>query len=165
MKNQYWVEFAIYINPKNSFNPMDIYKILKLKPFRCKLEQKPHIKLSNKNWRDELDEYIKSPKNPENNSDKFGYDLMQFDYYNTISSIFTDTTVKAGIEKYAQKLLKKQKAINIIKKRYNAYIFLMLKSNAKFPIYLTFGENTQNSISMSIELMSYIAGEESKRIV
>ena len=116
------------IDPDDNFNPMDIYKILKLKPFECKMKLKPyaHIGLTEENWRDELEEYIKSPQEPQNSYDNNEHDLTPLDCYKIVSPVFTDKNLKSGMEKYAQKLLKKQKALDAIKRDTVPFSFLRL---------------------------------------
>lgn len=103
MKPVFWLEFQIYIDNEEDFDPFDIYKIIGLKPTFCKKHQKDSIRLLNGKWKEALHNYLQSPQEYIQNSEE----LIPLEFYKITSPIFDSRDFKKSINNFTKKLSSK----------------------------------------------------------
>lgn len=120
MKKYCYIELSIFTD--KDFDPWKFYKILEIKPSFCKLSNRERVVLLSRDWKQKLEEYINSSKQ------EVIMPLRALNYYKLTSPIFTKN-ISENIANYVQKLEKKNKRLEKIKKTTPCFVVVYLCGN------------------------------------
>lgn len=155
MKPVFWLEFQIYIDNEEDFDPFDIYKIIGLKPTFCKKHQKDSIRLLNGKWKEALHNYLQSPQEYIQNSEE----LIPLEFYKITSPVFDSRDFKKSINNFTKKLSSKNKKLNIIRKKYGSLFYFEIMIKDYVDNYFSIPKETlrfcvENDITITIECIA-----------
>lgn len=155
MKAVFWLEFQIYIDNEENFDPFEVYRIIGLKPTFCKKHQKNPIGLLNRKWKENLCDYLQSPQEYIQDSEE----LVPLEFYKITSSVLDSKDFKKSINSFTKKLSSKNNELDIIRKKYSSLFYFEIIIKDYIDKYFSIPKETlkfcvENNIEITIECVS-----------